>query len=141
MLYMLDTDTCSYVIRLHPIEVLSAMQSKAQSGDDLTISVITYAELKLGAERSAHPRKYNHAVALFCERLDAILPWHKNVADEFANIQSRLLKNGTPIGSNDAMIAAHARQANAVLVTNNQKHFSKVPRLKLENWVALASVT
>ena len=59
MLYMLDTDTCSYIIRKRPAEVLSTMQAKAQAGDDLIISTITYAELRLGAERSMNARKYN----------------------------------------------------------------------------------
>jgi len=135
MLYMLDTDICSYIIRQRPAAVLDAMQAKAQAGDDLYISAITYAELRLGAERSQSSRKYNKAITLFCERLDSIAPWDKSVADEFAMVQSRLYKAGTPIGHNDAMIAAHARHIGAVLVTNNQKHFSKVSKLKLDNWV------
>lgn len=132
---MLDTDTCSYIIRQRSAEVLSAMQVKAQAGADLHISAVTYAELRLGAERSRNPRKYNKAITPFCERLDSIMAWDKTAADEFANVQSCLFKAGTPIGYNDAMIAAHARHIGAVLVTNNQKHFSKVPKLKLENWV------
>ena len=135
MLYMLDTDTCSYIIRRRPEGVLSAMQAKAQKGDDICISVVTYAELRLGAERSTNARKYSKAIDLFCERLDSIVSWDKSAADEFAVVQSRLYKAGTPIGYNDAMIAAHALNNGAVLVTNNQKHFSKVPKLKLENWV------
>ena len=134
MRYMLDTDTCSYIIRKHPAKVLSTMQAKAQAGDDLIISAITYAELRFGAERSMNARKYNKAIEMFCERLDAIAAWDKFAADEFARVQSRLYKVGTPIGHNDAMIAAHARHIDAVLVTNNQKHFSKVPKLKLDNW-------
>ncbi|HJN50082.1 MAG: type II toxin-antitoxin system VapC family toxin [Pseudomonadales bacterium] len=135
MLYMLDTDTCSYVIRKRPEEVLSAMQVRAQKGDALCVSVITYAELRLGAERSTNSRKYNRAIELFCERLYSISAWDKSAADRFAVVQSRLIRAGTPIGYNDAMIAAHALDKNAVLVTNNHKRFSKVVRLKLDNWV------
>jgi tRNA(fMet)-specific endonuclease VapC len=133
---MLDTDTCSYIIRKRPEEVLAAMQVRVQKGNGICISVISYAELRLGAERSTHTRKYNKAIDLFCERLDSIDGWDRSVADEFAIVQSRLYKAGTPIGINDAMIAAHALNKSAVLVTNNQKHFSKVARLKLDNWVA-----
>ena len=136
MLFMLDTDTCSYIIRKRPLEVLSAMQVKTQKGDDICISVVTYAELRLGAERSASARKYNRAIDQFCERLDSIMQWDKSAADEFAIVQARLYKAGTPIGLNDAMIAAHAINKSAVLVTNNHKHFSRVSRLKLDNWVA-----
>lgn len=137
MLYMLDTDICSYIIRRRPLEVLSSMQKRAQAGADLHISSISYAELRLGAERSTNPRKYNKSITLFCERLDSILAWDNTAADEFAIVQSRLFNAGTPIGNNDAMIAAHARNLGAVLVTNNQKHFSKVPKLRLENWVTV----
>ena len=135
MLYMLDTDTCSYVIRRRPEEVLSAIQVRAQTGDDICISVITYAELRLGAQRSTQASKYNKAIDLFCERLDSIFEWDTSAADEFAIVQRHLYKAGTPIGNNDAMIAAHALNKSAVLVTNNHKHFSKVSRLKLDNWV------
>ena len=55
--------------------------------------------------------------------------------DIFADLHAVLRGQGTPIGSNDAMIAAHARSLDAVLVTNNQCHFSKVDELKLENWL------
>jgi|TARA_Y100000310_G_C20685443_1_gene818672 tRNA(fMet)-specific endonuclease VapC len=135
MLYMLDTDTCRYVIRRRPEAVLTAMQAKAQHGDSICISTITYAELRLGAQRSTNARKYNRAIDLFCERLNTISAWDASAADKFAVVQGRLLKAGTPIGYNDAMIAAHAIDTSAVLVTNNHKHFSKVARLKLDNWV------
>ncbi|MEZ5538356.1 MAG: type II toxin-antitoxin system VapC family toxin [Thiolinea sp.] len=46
-----------------------------------------------------------------------------------------MLNNGTPIGVNDAMIAAHALSCGAILITNNTRHFSKVAELPFENWV------
>ena len=49
-------------------------------------------------------------------------------------LQAGLLRAGTPIGANDAMIAAYARSRGCTLVTNNLKHFSRVPALDLENW-------
>lgn len=134
---MLDTDTCSYVIRQRPGTVLATMQDKVQTGHDLSISAITYAELRLGAARSANPRKHNRLISEFCERLDAVHPWDSTAADYFARLQATLFAAGTPIGNNDTMIAGHALSIHAVVVTNNHKHFSQVPKLKLENWALL----
>jgi tRNA(fMet)-specific endonuclease VapC len=135
MLYMLDTDICSYIQRQHPIAVLKIMQAKSEAGHFLCISVITYAELRLGAARSSNKNKYDFLTSEFCERLDSIHPWDTSAADHFAELQALLLSKGTPIGINDSMIASHALSIEAVLVTNNQKHFSKVPNLKMNNWV------
>jgi tRNA(fMet)-specific endonuclease VapC len=132
---MLDTDICSYIQRQHPIAVLETMQAKSESGHALCISVITYAELRLGAARSINKLKYDLLISEFCERLDCIQSWDSSAADHFAVLQALLLGKGSPIGVNDSMIAAHALSIEAVLVTNNQKHFSKVPNLKLTNWI------
>ena len=135
MLYMLDTDTCSYIQRQHPIDALETMQAKSEAGHALCISVITYAELRLGAARSSIKNKHDLLISEFCERLDSIQSWDSSAADQFAELQALLLRKVTPIGANDGMIAAHALSTEAVLVTNNQKHFSKVPNLKMNNWV------
>ena len=135
MLYMLDTDTCSYIQRQHPIAVLETIQTKSEAEHALCISVITYAELRLGAARSSNKHKHDLLISEFCERLDSIQSWDSSAADHFAELQALLLRKGTPMGVNDSMIAGHALSIEAVLVTNNQKHFSKVPKLKLNNWV------
>ena len=135
MLYMLDTDTCSYIQSQHPIAVLETMQAKSEAGHALCISVITYAQLRLGAARSSNKHKHDLLISEFCERLDSIQSWDSSAADHFAELQALLLRKGTPIGVNDSMIAGHALSIEAVLVTNNKKHFSEVPKLKLNNWV------
>ena len=135
MQYLLDTDICSYVMRARDPRLLAIMQDKARSGADLSISAVTYAELRLGAERSRNADRYNLAIQAFCDRLSGVLAWDKTAADEFAGLQARLLGTGTPIGGNDAMIAAHALSLGRVLITNNEKHFSSVPGLPVENWL------
>ena len=135
MRYLLDTDICSYVIRAREPRLLTVMEEQARAGADLSISAVTYAEMRLGAERSRHARRYNLAIQAFCDRLNGVLAWDRPAADQFANLQARLLDAGSPIGGNDAMIAAHALSLRRVLVTNNQKHFSRVPGLPVENWV------
>lgn len=137
MFYMLDIDTSSYIIRKRPVAVLESMQAKSQEGNGICISAVTYAELLLGAERSGNPRKHHKLIVEFCARMDAIKPWDDRAAESFSKLQAHLfrIRKGKPIGINDTMIAGHALSINATLVTNNKKHFSKVPKLKLDNWV------
>ena len=134
--YVLDTDTCSHVIRARDRSLLEVMEDKARAGDDLSISGVTYAEMRLGAEQSRDPKRHHAVIGAFCERSSGILAWDRAAADEFASLQARLLAAGNPIGSSDAMIAAHALSLGRVLVTNNVKHFSRVPGLRVENWVS-----
>jgi len=135
-LYVLDTDTCSYIIRKNPAQVLSAMQEKSERGDYITISSITYAELLLGAERSNARKKHLTLITSFTECLDEILPWDGSAAESFSKLQAALYKKGTPIGPNDTMIAGHVLSVSATIVTNNTKHFKQVPKLKIENRTA-----
>ena len=134
-LYVLDTDTCSYIIRRRPESVLMSMQASAEQGHRITISAITYSELLLEVERSNNKRKHQKLVSEFVERLDDILAWDDKVAESFTKLQANLYKKGTPIGSNDTMIAGHALSRDAIVITNNLKHLKLIPRLKVENWV------
>ena len=134
MRYMLDTDICSYVIRRRDPQLLATLQAKAHSRAEISISAITYAELRLGAERSQHAKSYKRAIRLFCDRLNRIMAWDAKAAEAFGTLQAELYRIGTPIGGNDTMIAAHALSIGCVLVTNNRKHFSRVSGLKIENW-------
>ena len=133
MFYMLDTDTCSYIMRQHSQSVLEALQDRANRGDILCMSVITYQELRFGAERVGS-ESYHDRIDKVCERLDYVADWTTECADKFAVIQFALLNKGNPIGFTDAMIASHALVVDATLVTNNQRHFSQVEDLRLENW-------
>lgn len=136
MLYLLDTDTCSYIIRKHPDKVLKEMDATVQQGHEIAISAITYAELMLGAKRSGNPVKHLALIGGLCERLHDIYPWDAGAAEQFADLQTLLFNQGTPIGANDTLIAAHALSLGATLVTNNTKHFGRVPGLDRVNWAA-----
>ena len=130
-LFMLDTDTCSYIMkRSHPL-VLKRLQSVPVS--DVCISVVTKAELLYGVEVS--PRRAQDAAALA-----AFLPYVNAVAlDEdaalhYAEIRADLKRRGLMIGANDLFIAAHARALGLTLVTNNAAEFERVSKLAIENW-------
>jgi len=111
------------------------MQQKAEHGEAISISSITYAEMLLGAERSDATKKHLKLIAELVDRLDSVLPWDAEAAERLSKLQAALYKKGTPIVPNDTMIAGHALSVNGIIVTNNEKHFKKVPKLKIENWV------
>jgi len=131
MLFLLDTDTCSYAIR-GASAALDARLAAAHA-DSLAISAITRAELMFGLEKRGNPRALTRLVREFLDHV-AVMPWDSAVADQFAQLRARLERDGTPIGVFDTMIAAQALTLGAILVTNNSKHFQRVPALKVENW-------
>ena len=129
--YMLDTDMCSYIIKEHPESVRQRFQTLAM--EQLCISVVTYAELIYGVERSSSKRINRPIIEDFVRHLD-VMNWDTEAADQYGVIRAELEAAGTPIGAMDMMIAAHAKSIKAVLVTNNQKRFTKVRGLKIDNW-------
>jgi len=128
---MLDTDICSYIIRERPIEVFKHFETLRM--DQLCISVVTYAELIYGVEHSSSKKINRSIVDQFVQHLN-IIDWHKNAAEHYGNIRAFFQANNNLIGAMDMMIAAHARSQKIILVTNNEKHFKRVPKLKVENW-------
>lgn len=131
-MYLLDTDTCIYVLRHRP----GSMQRKFKVTPDLAISAVTYAELCFGIEHgSASLMKQRWEQLNVFSRLLLILPVDELVAKAYGNLRALLAKRGQPIGNKDLFIAAHARSLGAVLVTNNLREFKRVPDLSVENWL------
>ena len=135
MMYMLDTDTCSYIMRQHSQSVAETLEDKSNQGHRFCISVITYQELRFGAERVGSS-KYHTRIDQICKRLDSVADWTVECADRFAVTQASLMAKCESIGFADAMIATHSLVLDSVLVTNNQRHFSRVKGLQLENWIS-----
>lgn len=131
ILYMLDTDICSYIIRERPLQVLEHF--KQVEMEQLCISVVTYAELIYGVEHSSSKKVNRVVIDDFVQHL-TIVPWDEEAAEHYGNIRAYLQTEGKIIGSMDMMIAAHARSRKMTLVTNNDKHFKRVPKLTVENW-------
>jgi tRNA(fMet)-specific endonuclease VapC len=135
-IYMLDTNICSFIMRERPASVLERLQEVSENQHQVVISVITYYEMLLGTVgRNASPR-HARLVDAFVTRLTTILPWEAAAAENATRIKQNLTAKGTPIGSNDIMIAGHALAAECVLVTNNTREFSLVQGLRFEDWVA-----
>lgn len=130
-LRILDTDTCSYILRRRPLSVKT--QFEKVGSENLAISAVTLAELYYGAARHPDSARIRREIEDLAARLK-VLAWDDGAADHYCGLRAGLEKAGTPIGAMDMMIAAHALSLGAVLVTNNLQHFERVPGLRLENW-------
>ncbi|HDO1376889.1 TPA: PIN domain-containing protein [Aeromonas veronii] len=133
--FMLDTCICSFIMREMPKSVLERLAAEVASGNRIVISAITYAEMRYGQIGKKASPKLGTAIDEFVRRLDGILPWDAATVDQTLEVRQRLAAFGTPIGNNDAAIAAHALTAGCVLVTNNTREFSRVAGLLYEDWV------
>ena len=129
--YMLDTDTCSYIMKRSSEPLLRKLRSVPVT--DVCMSVITKSELLYGVEVS--PRRTSDAAALaaFLPYVE-VLDFPDDAARHYAEIRADLKKRGALIGANDLFIAAHARSLGLTLVTNNSAEFKRVKDLALENW-------
>lgn len=134
--YMLDTCICSFIMREHPEAVLLRLSHEASQNNRIVISAITYAEMRYGQVGKKASSRHKVLVDEFVKRLDDILPWDLYAVDQTILVKSQLSKAGTVIGPNDTAIAGHAIAAGCTLVTNNVREFSRVQRLKFEDWVA-----
>ena len=129
--YMLDTDTCSYIMKRSNDAVLKRLQKVPVS--DVCISVITKSELLFGVEVSPRRRQDQSALSAFLAYVE-VLDFPDIASLHYAQIRADLKTAGTMIGANDLFIAAHARSLGLTLVTNNTREFGRVSKLTIENW-------
>ena len=127
--FMLDTDTCSFVIRGGNDRLRKRIQRNAER---LCVSAVTVAELRFGARKKGSPRIEN-AVDFFLELVD-VVPWDEEAAGRYAEIRVALESAGTPIGNMDMLIAASALAVGCPVVTHNTDHFGRVPGLETQDW-------
>ena len=132
MKYMLDTNICIYMIKRKPVHVIEHLQRIPIS--DIGLSSITLNELEYGVEKSQHKVQNKIALAQFVTPLQ-IPPYDDLAAKHYGEIRCDLEKRGQSIGALDLLIAAHTLSLNSTLVTNNEKEFSRVPGLKIKNWL------
>lgn len=130
--WLLDTNTCIYIIKQKPISVLKRFNNILPG--QIALSVITVAELEYGARKSASIQKNLSALQQFFLPFD-ILPFDYFATIQYGIIRAELEIKGMPIGPLDTLIAAHAKSLSYILVTNNEKEFNRVAGLQVENWV------
>ena len=128
--YMLDTDTVSFALRGRGRVAARLLEHRPS---ELCISSITLAELRYGAE--AHrSRKLYPLISTFVEAIE-VMSFDQSAAGRFAVVAAALARRGEPIGTLDTLMAAHALSLRLTFVTNNARHFTRVPGLATENWV------
>ena len=128
---MLDTNTCIYIIKRTPPDVIKRFKRTEIS--QIGISSITLSELLFGVSKSSRPEQNRMALTQFIAPLE-ILSYGDEAAQYYGDLRSHLEKQGTQIGSLDMLIAAHALSIACTLVTNNAKDFIRIPNLKIVNW-------
>ncbi len=132
MKYLLDTNTCIYLIKKKSENILRKLRQK--NIDDVAVSVVTLSELVYGVEKSLYPSRNLLALTEFIAPLK-ILTYDEHAAFTYGKIRAALEKAGALIGPLDMQIAAHAASVSAILVTNNEREFKRIPKLKIENWL------
>ena len=130
MSYLIDTDIIIYSLKGNTV-----VQNHFSLNETIpkAISVITYGELLYGAKKSLNVDK-NLAVVYRIKELFPVFEIGKAVMETFSAVKVSIQKTGNPIDDMDLLIASTAMTLNFTLVTNNEKHFSKVKGLKIENW-------
>ena len=130
MRYLLDTDICIYFLKGNKtvVDMISSLD-----GNDISISLITLAELQFGAYNSQRIQQNLERVAFFTSSL-ATLPLTADITDMYARIKATLSKAGNPVDDFDILIGATAIVNGLVLVTNNEQHYSRIAGIALENW-------
>lgn len=131
MRYLLDTNIVSDLVRNPQGKIAEQIFTVGES--KVCTSIIVAAELRYGAEKKQSPR--------LSSQLDAvlgaleILPFEKPSDVSYGSVRAQLERAGKPIGANDLLIAAQALSLGYTVVTDNEKEFSRVRQLHVENWL------
>ena len=132
MSWLLDTNTCSYVLKRR-FGVAARLRQAHLS--QVHICAITIAEATAGAHKS---KRREHIIAAWEYFLrpfhHRIIPFDKTAAEQYGELRAYLEKKGTMIGDRDCMIAAIAIVNGLTVVTANTSEFCRVPDLAVENW-------
>lgn len=133
MKYLLDTNMCIRHLNQRSLAITQRLQNTDET--EIAVCSIVKAELYFGAMKSQDPSKTMTKQRTFAERF-ASLPFDDICAEIYARIRADLERAGTPIGSNDLMIASIALANNLTLVTHNTREFGRITNLALEDWEA-----
>ena len=129
-MYLIDTDIVIYALKgdAHVVQHLEAKAAAPKA-----ISIVTYGELLFGAMKSER-REQNLAKVRRVGELFPVVDVGRAVMDTFASLKVDLEKQGSRLDDFDLLIAATALVLGYRLVTNNERHFRRVPGLDIENW-------
>jgi tRNA(fMet)-specific endonuclease VapC len=131
MPFLLDTNIVSHLIR-HPHGRIAQRIHDVGEGNICT-SIIVTAELRFGSTKRGSARLTAQVDAVL-SAIDTV-PFDSPADEHYASIRAKLELAGTPIGGNDLIIAAQAVAFDLTLVTDNDREFSRVNKLRVENWL------
>ena len=132
-MYLLDTNIISYWMRGDP-QLINKIKSYSPS--DLSLSTITLAEIYYGIEKSPLKKKERRLKIEYIKSELDIYPFNEQAAVKYGTIRAALEKIGKPISERDTQIAAIALANKLSIVTHNTKEFSRIPKLKVEDWAS-----
>jgi tRNA(fMet)-specific endonuclease VapC len=132
MRFLLDTNMCIYALKQNQVVLARLL---AERPIDVCLSVITEAELRTGAAKSASSAKTTRLLEHFFRPL-AVLEFTSDDALAYAAVRTSLEHAGTPIRPLDTLIAAQAVARKLILVSNNEREFKRIAGLRLENWAS-----
>ena len=132
MRYLLDTN-----VFIAAMKGLDGIRSKLERTalNDIVLSPVVLGELELGVEKSAHREKNSARLTRLVEEIE-LVPLDAEVSRQYGLIRAQLESRGTPIGANYFWIAAQGLALGAVVVTDNESEFTRVPDLITENWLS-----
>jgi len=130
--YLLDTDICIYWLKGN--EWVREAVLKIGWGK-LAISIVTKAELYYGAFNSVKVSENLARAEAFTQQFN-ILPLNDRVLRHYGDHKAQLRQAGNLLPDFDLLIACTALAEERILVTNNTKHFTRIPGLKIENWLS-----
>lgn len=128
---MLDTNILIAALKGQP-EVRQRLEAVPLSA--MRLSAIVLGELEFGAEKSINSERNRARLAALTQRLPLVGIDYATTR-HYGQVRALLERQGMPIGANDTWIAAQALAIEATLVTDNEREFSRVPGLVLENWL------
>jgi tRNA(fMet)-specific endonuclease VapC len=133
MIYMLDTETISLMVRKNPAVIKNLIKHE---DDEICISAISYAELCNGLEKKGSLKLFSEVNTIMAKF--SIISFDDSQSELYGKIRTGLEKTGSCLGDMDMLIASAALSQNAILVSHNTKHFSKIKGLKTEDWTSPA---
>lgn len=131
MAYLLDTNIVSDLVRNPQGRIATRIANVGET--EVCTSIIVAAELRYGAAKRGSARLSAQVEAIL--GVLPVLAFESPAEIIYGDVRARLEENGTPIGANDLLIAAHGMSLGHIVVTDNEREFSRVAGLKIENWL------
>jgi len=129
--YLLDTNVLSALVKQPAGPVADRIRAVGEDG--VCTSIVVACELRYGCAKKGSPALTSRVEQLLSTL--EVLPLGPNADEEYGRLRATLERQGTPIGANDCLIAAHALSLGLILVTDNLGEFSRVSGLRLESWL------